>query len=345
MNDWMRAVLAMCVAMLVIVPAARAQDVTLSGSGASFPYPFYAKLFSEYNKVNPGVKINYASVGSGTGIKQISDKTTDFGASDAPMTDAQLKAAQGGDLLHIPMTLGAVVPIYNVPGVTKPLVFSGAVLADIFRGKITAWNDPAIAKLNPGVKLPDAGITVVHRSDGSGTTYVFTEYLSKASADFAKAPGKGTAVNWPVDDKVGAKGNEGVAGVVGKTPGTIGYAELIYAMQNRIAFGDVQNAAGKAIHASLEGVTAAAASQTNPPADLRMSITNAPGDAAYPISAFTYILVYKNQADASKGKALTDFLKWAVTDGQRYAADLHYAPLPDNVVKADQAKIDSIVVK
>lgn len=345
MNHMFRAVLAMCVAMFLVSPAARAQDVTLSGSGASFPYPFYAKLFSEYNKAHPGVKINYASVGSGTGIKQISDKSTDFGASDAPMTDSQLQQAKGGELLHLPMTLGAVVPIYNVPGVNKPLVFSGPVLADIFRGQITVWNDPAIAKLNPGVKLPDAGITVVHRSDGSGTTYVFTEYLSKVSPDFAKAPGTGTTVNWPVDDKVGAKGNEGVAGVVGKTPGTIGYAELIYAMQNKIAFGDVQNAAGKAIHASLEGVTAAAAGMTNPPADLRMSITNAQGDTAYPISAFTYLLVYKNQEDAAKGKALVDFLKWAVTDGQRYAADLHYAPLPENMVKANQAKIDSIAVK
>jgi phosphate transport system substrate-binding protein len=343
MNHWLRAVLAMCVAMFA-VPAAFAQDVTLTGAGASFPYPFYSKLFSEYNKMRPGVKINYSSVGSGAGIKQISDKSIDFGASDAPMSDAQLKSAQG-ELLHIPMTLGAVVPIYNVPGVNKPLVFSGSVLADVFRGKITAWNDPAIVSMNPGVKLPDAGITVVHRSDGSGTTYVFTEYLSKVNPDFASKPGKGTAVNWPVEDKVGAKGNEGVAGVVSKTPGTIGYVELIYALQNKIAFGDMQNAAGKTVHATMEGVTAAAAGMTNPPADLRMSITNAQGDTAYPISAFTYILVYKDQTDATKGKALVDFLKWAATDGQRYAPDLHYAPLPENIVKADQAKIDGIVVK
>jgi phosphate transport system substrate-binding protein len=345
MKDWFRAVVATCVAVFVVAPLARAQDLTLAGSGSSFVNPFLQKLASEYNKAHPNVKINYASVGSGTGIKQISDRTTDFGGSDAPMSDQQLKAAKGGEMLHIPVVLGAVVPIYNAPGVKKPLVFSGPVLADIFRGTINVWNDPAIAKLNPGVKLPDAGITVVHRSDGSGTTYVFTEYLSKVSPGFAKAPGRGTAVNWPVEDKVGAKGNEGVAGVVDKTPGTIGYAELIYALQNKIPYGDVQNATGKALHASIEGVTAAAGSQTNPPADLRMSITNAPGDAAYPISAFTYILVYKDQADTSKGKALVDFLKWAVTDGQRYAADLHYAPLPENIVKADQAKIDSIVVK
>src|SRR3954452_22258980 len=256
MNHLFRAVMAMCVAMLIVPAAALAQDVTLTGAGARFPYPFYAKLFSEYNKAHPDVKINYSSVGSGTGIKQISDRSIDFGASDAPMTDAQFKAAQGGELLHVPMTLGAVVPIYNVPGVSKPLVFSGAVLADIFRGKITVWNDPAIVALNPDVKLPDAGITVVHRSDGSGTTYVFTEYLSKVSGDFAKAPGKGTTVNWPVEDKVGAKGNEGVSGVVSKTPGTIGYVELIFALQNKIAFGDVQNAGGKAVHATMEGVTA-----------------------------------------------------------------------------------------
>jgi phosphate transport system substrate-binding protein len=345
MNQLFRAIVAMGVAMVVAVPAAVAQDVTLTGSGATFPYPFYSKLFSEYNKIHPGVKINYSSVGSGTGIKQVSDRSTDFGASDAPMTDAQLKAAQGGELLHIPMTLGAVVPIYNVPGVTKPLVFSGTVLADIFRGKITVWNDPAIAGLNPGVKLPDAGITVVHRSDGSGTTYVFADYLAKVSPDFAKAPGTGTSLNWPVEDKIGAKGNEGVSGVVQKTPGTIGYVELIYAMSNKIAYGDVQNAAGKTVHATMEGVTAAAASITNPPADLRMSITNAPGDAAYPISAFTYLLVYKEQRDASKGKALVDFLKWGVTDGQRYAPDLHYAPLPENIVKANQSRIESIAVK
>jgi len=336
--------MAMCVATC-LTTAARAQDVTLTGSGATFPYPLYSKLFSEYNKMNPGVKINYSSVGSGTGIKQISDKSTDFGASDAPMNDKQLAEAKGGELLHIPMTLGAVVPIYNVPGVTKTLVFSGPVLADIYRGKITSWNDPAIAQLNPGVNLPAADITVVHRSDGSGTTYVFADYLCKVSGEFAKAPGKGTTVAWPAENKVGAKGNEGVSGVVQKTPGTIGYVELIFALQNKIAYGDVLNAAGKPVHASIEAVTAAAAGMTNPPSDLRMSITNAPGDNAYPISAFTYLLVYREQGDATKGKALVQFLKWGVTDGQKYAPDLNYAPLPDGIVKLDQAKIDSIVVK
>jgi phosphate transport system substrate-binding protein len=344
MNRFFGALVAIGIA-LGVGPTAFGQDVTLTGAGASFPYPFYSKLFSEYNKINPGAKINYSSVGSGAGIKQISDRSIDFGASDAPMTDAQIKAAQGGELLHIPMTLGAVVPIYNVPGVTKPLVFSGPVLADIFRGKITVWNDPAITGLNPGAKLPDADITVVHRSDGSGTTYVFADYLAKVSPEFAKAPGVGTTLNWPVENKVGAKGNEGVSGVVQKTPGTIGYVELIFAMSNKIPYGDVQNAAGKPVHATIEGVTAAAAGMTNPPADLRMSITNAQGDAAYPISAFTYLLVYKEQRDAAKGKALVDFLKWGVTEGQRYAPDLHYAPLPQNIVKANQSKIESIAVK
>lgn len=327
---------------LLLGGAAVAQDVTLTGSGATFPYPLYAKLFAEYNKAKPNVKINYSSVGSGTGIKQISDKSTDFGASDAPMKDEQLKDAKGGELLHIPMTLGAVVPIYNVPGVTKPLVFSGKALADIFTGKITAWNDPAIVSLNPGVKLPDVDITVVHRSDGSGTTYVFADYLCKVSPEFAKAPGKGTTLNWPAENKIGAKGNEGVSGVVQKTPGTIGYVELIYVLQNKIAYGDVQNAAGKTIHATIESVTAAAASQKNPPADLRMSITNAEGDTAYPISAFTYLLVYKNQSDATKGKVLVEFLKWGVTDGQKFAPELGYAPLPEGIVKLNLEKIGSV---
>jgi len=344
MNRLLKAVLAMCVA-ICFASAAKAQDVTLTGSGSTFVFPFLSKIASEYNKIVPGVKINYSSVGSGTGIKQISDKSTDFGGTDAPMTEAQLKAAAGGEIIHVPLVMGAVVPIYNVPGVDKALIFSGPVLADIYTGKVNQWNDPAIAKLNPGVNLPAADITVVHRSDGSGTTYVWADYLCKVSPAFAKAPGRGTTLNWPVDNKVGAKGNEGVSGVVQKTPGTIGYVELIYAMQNKIAYGDVVNPAGKTIHASIESVTAAAGSMTSPPADLRMSITNADGEAAYPISAFTYLLVYKNQTDASKGQALTTFLKWAVTDGQKFATDLHYAPLPENIVKLDQSKIESITAK
>ena len=324
----------------------RAQDVTLTGSGSSFVNPFMQKLASEYNK-QTGVKINYSSVGSGTGIKQLSDKTTDFGDTDAPMTEAQMKAAAGGEVIHLPMVIGAVVPIYNVPGVdkNKPLVFSGPVLADIFRGKITAWNDPKLTKLNPGVKLPDADITVVHRSDSSGTTYIFAEYLAKVNKDFAKAPGVGTALNWPVDNKIGAKGSEGVSGVVDKTPGTISYVELIYAMQNNISYGDVTNAAGKTIHASLESVTAAAGSMKEPPADLRMSITNAEGEGSYPISGFTYVIAYRNQADATKGRTLVNFLKWAITDGQKFAPELKYAPLPEAIVKMEQSMIDGVSVK
>ena len=341
-----RAFLAMCVAMFT-VSAAQAQEVTLTGSGSSFVFPFMSKIASEYNKIHPNIKINYSSTGSGTGIKQISDKSTDFGASDAPMTDKQLAAAGGGELIHIPLVMGAVVPIYNVPGVdkNKPLVFSGPVLADIFTGKINQWNDPAIVKLNPGVKLPAADITVVHRSDGSGTTYVWADYLCKVSPEFEKAPGRGTTLNWPPENKIGAKGNEGVAAVVQKTPGTIGYVELIYAESNKIAFGDVQNAAGKTVHATMEGVTAAAAGMKSPPADLRMSITNADGEAAYPASAFVYVLVYKNQTDTSKGKAAVDFLKWAITDGQKLAGDLHYAALPERIVKMNQDKLDSISIK
>lgn len=346
MNHLLRAVVAMCVAMFT-VSSARAQDVTLTGSGSSFVYPYMSKIASEYNKMHPNIKINYSSTGSGTGIKQICDQTTAFGASDAPMTDKQLAGAAGGELLHIPVVMGAVVPIYNVPGVAKnkPLVFSGPVLADIFTGKVNQWNDPAIAKLNPGVKLPAAGITVVHRSDGSGTTYVWADYLCKVSPDFEKAPGRGTMLNWPVEDKIGAKDNAGVAAVVQKTPGTIGYVELIFAESNKIDFGDVVNAAGKTIHATMEGVTAAAASMKNPPADLRMSITNSDGETAYPCSAFTYVLVYKNQTDTTKGKTLVDFLKWSITDGQKLAPDLHYAPLPEQIVKMNQAKLESISIK
>ncbi len=344
MNHFFRAVMAMCIAMFA-VSAARAQEVSLTGSGSSFVDPFMQRIASEYNKIYPNIRINYAQKGSGTGIKEFSDKSTDFGATDAPMTDAQLKAVAGGDVHHIPLVMGAVVPIYNVPGVNKPLAFSGPVLADIFRGKIQTWNDPAIAALNPGVSLPAADITVVHRSDGSGTTYVFSDYLCKVSPEFAKAPGRNTALAWPADNKIGAKGNPGVAQEVKKSPGTIGYVELIYALSNKIAYGSVINAAGKPVMASMEGVTAAAASMKNPPADLRMSITNAEGDAAYPISAFVYVLVYQNQADATKGKALVNFLKWAVTDGQRLAPELHYATLPEGIVKMELAKLEAVSTK
>lgn len=321
--------------------------IAFKGSGATFPYPYYEKLFAEYNKLRPGVQITYTPVGSGTGIQQILEQATDFGASDAPLTSEQLKSARGGELLHVPLTLGAVVPIYNVPGVasSKPLIFSGEVLADIFRGEITKWNDPALAGLNPGVTLPDSEINVVFRTDGSGTTYIFSEYLSKVSGDFAKSPGKGTTLNWPAPKKVGATGSDGVWALVGKTPGTLGYVELTYALQNKVAYGDVINAAGKAIHANLLSVTNAAASQTKPPADLRMSITNADGEDAYPISAFTYLLVYKDQKDHARADALADFLVWAVTDGQKIAPKLQYAPLPIDIAAIDQRVILSLTVE
>jgi phosphate transport system substrate-binding protein len=242
------------------------------------------------------------------------------------------------------MTLGAVVPIYNVPGVTGSLVFSGPVLADLFRGAITRWDDPRLAALNPGVALPDEDVVIVHRADGSGTTYVFTDYLSKVSEAFARTPGRGTAVAWPAANKVGAKGSEGVAAVVSQKPGTLGYVELTYALQNRIAYGSVVNAAGRATRASLESVTEAAASETSPPADLRMSITNAAGEGAYPIAAFSYLLVYRNQPEPAKADALADFLTWAVIDGQRLAPSLHYAPLPAEIVARDQRIILSLTV-
>jgi len=327
----LRSVLAMCIALIIVPAAARAQDVSLTGSGSSFVDPFMQKIASEYHKAHPEIKINYTQKGSGTGIKELSDKVTDFGATDAPMTDAQLKAASGGEMIHIPLVMGAVVPIYNVPGVNQPLVFSGPVLADIFRGKIQAWNDPAITKLNPGVRLPDADITVVHRADGSGTTYVFSEYLSKVSPEFAKSPGAGTALSWPAENKVGSKGNPGVAATVQKTPGTIGYVELIYALSNKIPYGSVKNSSGEFVKASLDSVTSAAASVKTMPADFRVSITNAPGKDAYPIASFTWLLIPSQSKDAAKGKIINDFLNWMVDDGQKMTADLTYAPLPPNV--------------
>ena len=325
------------VILLVQTPVTRA-DVSLTGAGATFPKPLYEKWASEYSKTHRGVRINYQGIGSGGGIKQAQEKTVDFGATDGPMTDKQLEKAPS--ILHIPMILGAVVPIYNLPDVNKPLVFNGPVLADAFLGKITRWNDPKIAELNPGVKLPDKPITIVHRSDGSGTTYIWTDYLSKVSEAWKSGPGTATTVNWPAGR--GAKGNDGVAADVKQNAGSLGYVELIYAANNNISYGDVVNAAGKTIHASEASVSAAAASLTNPPEDLRVSITNAPGDGAYPISSFTWILLYKDQADAAKGKALVDFLWWATHDGQALAAPLHYAPLPKEFVPLVEAKLKSV---
>ncbi|HKD16572.1 MAG TPA: phosphate ABC transporter substrate-binding protein PstS [Thermoanaerobaculia bacterium] len=315
---------------LALTALAAGQAVQINGAGASFPYPIYTKWFSEYGKIHPDVQINYQSIGSGGGIRQLTAQTVFFGASDGPMTDEQLKGAPGL-ILHFPTVLGGVVPVYNVTGVTAPLKFSGIVLADIILGKITKWNDAAIAALNPGVKLPAEDITVAHRSDGSGTTYIFVDYLSKVSPEFKQKVGVNTSVNWPVG--VGGKGNEGVAGLVKQTPGTIGYVELIYAIQNKIPFGSVQSADGEFLQASLESVTAAAAGAAKSmPADFRVSITNAPGKGAYPISSFTWLLFYEKPTDKQRGKIMVDFMRWALTDGQKYCAELGYSPLPKEVV-------------
>jgi phosphate transport system substrate-binding protein len=313
-------------------------DLTINGAGATFPYPIYSKWFDEYQKAHPNVRINYQSIGSGGGIKQLSAGTVFFGASDGPMTDAQLQAA-GTPILHLPTVLGAVVPIYDIPGVTQPLRFTGATLADIYLGAITKWNDARIAKENPGVALPATDIAVVHRSDGSGTTYIWCDFLSKVSPAYKQKVGVATSVSWPVG--VGAKGNEGVSGLVRQTPGAIGYVELIYASQNSIAFGTVQNKAGEFVAASLESVTAAAAGVTMPD-DFRVSITNADGAGVYPIASFTWILLHEQPKDKERAKVMVDFMKWALTDGQQLAAGLHYAPLPKAVVDRELQALQKI---
>jgi phosphate transport system substrate-binding protein len=313
--------------MLLFLAMSAVHAQKLTGAGATFPYPIYAKWFSEYSAAHPGVEINYQSIGSGGGIRQISAGTVDFGASDGPMTDEQL-AASKFKLVHIPTVLGADVPAFNVPGVND-LKFSPDVLADIFLGKIVNWNDARIAKDNPGVHMPDQKIIVVHRSDGSGTTYIWTDYLSKVSSEWANGPGKGTSVLWPVG--VGGKGNEGVAGLVRQLPGALGYIELIYALQNHISYGSVKNPAGNWIKASIDGVTQAAASMKQMPADYRVSITNAPGANSYPISSFTWLLVPVKSPDAAKGKVLKDLLSWIVNSGEGEVSALSYAPLPKTV--------------
>jgi phosphate transport system substrate-binding protein len=317
-----------------------AQKVRINGGGATFPYPIYSKWFAEYNKLHPNVEINYQSQGSGFGKTQIVKRTVFFGATDGPMTPEEMTAAPG-KILHFPMVLGADVPVYNIPGVKESLQFTGPLLADIFLGKITKWNDPAIKQLNPNVNLPGADIIVVHRSDGSGTTYIWVDYLSKISAEWKKRVGVSTSVNWPVG--VGGKGNEGVSGLVTQTPGSIGYVELIYALQNHIAYGSVKNMAGKFVTASIDSVTAAAAAAAkNMPADFRVSITNAPGDEAYPISSFTWLLLYQAPQDKAQAKIMNDFVKWALVDGQKYCKDLGYAPLPQNVVDMEMKALATI---
>jgi phosphate transport system substrate-binding protein len=307
--------------------AAQAQKLT--GAGATFPYPIYSKWFSEYSGAHPGVEVNYQSIGSGGGIRQVTAGLVDFGASDMPMTNDQLSASKV-KLIHIPTVLGAVVPIFNVPGVTD-LRISPDVLADIFLNKITSWSDARIAKDNPGVKLPDQKIIVVHRSDGSGTSFIFTDYLSKISKEWASGPGSGTSPNWPVG--VGGKGNEGVAGLVRQLPGAIGYVELIYALQNKIDYAAVRNSAGNWLKGSIEGVTEAAASVKDMPVDYRVSITNAPGANAYPISSFTYLLIPSQPSDAAKEKVLKDMLSWIVKSGEGEVSTLSYAPLPSGLAE------------
>ena len=323
---------------------AQGPTVALTGAGATFPYPIYSKWFDEYHKLHPEIQINYQSIGSGGGIRQVTEGTVDFGATDGPMNDQQLKSFQdkrGGNVLHFPTVLGADVPTYNIPGVTGVLNFTPDVLADIFLGKITKWNDARIVKINAGVNLPAQDIVVVHRSDGSGTTYIWVDYLSKMSAEWKQKVGVGTSVKWPVG--LGGKGNEGVAGLVKQTPGALGYVELIYALQSRLSYGAVQNSAGKFVKADLKSVTAAAAGAAdNMPEDFRVSITNAPGAEAYPIASFTWLLIPDQFKDQARKKVLVDFVAWMLADGQKMAEALGYAPLPAKVIEVEVKAIDKI---
>ena len=314
--------------------------VSLHGAGASFPNPLYQKWLSEYEKVHANVRIDYQSIGSGGGIKQLKEQTVAFGASDAPMKDEDMKSAPG-EVVHVPTVLGAVVITYNLAEVKQPLRFTPEVIADVYLGKIKKWNDAKITADNPGVTLPANDITVVYRSDGSGTSAVFTDYLSKVSTEWKEKVGTGTSPKWPIG--LGAKGNEGLTGQVKNTPNTIGYTELAYAVQNKLPVALIKNAAGNFVEPTIDAVVAAAAaSAATIPDDLRVSITNAPGAQTYPISSYTYILVYKNQQDAGKGKALADFLWWGIHDGQNFAKALQYAPLPPEIVKKAEAKINSM---
>jgi phosphate transport system substrate-binding protein len=314
-------------------------QTTLNGAGATFPYPMYSKWFSEYNKLHSDVQINYQSIGSGGGIRQVLNGTVDFGASDGPMSDEQLAQAKT-KILHIPTVLGAVVPAYNVPGISGEVKFTPEALAGIFLGKVQKWNDPAITQSNPGVNFPDKPIIVIYRSDGSGTTFIFTDYLSKISKDWSNTVGKGTSIKWPIG--MGGKGNEGVAGQIRQLQGSVGYVELVYAVENKIAYGSIKNAAGNFVKASLDAVTEAAASSPKMPADFRVSITNAPGKTAYPISSFTWLLIPVQAKDPKKGKIIADFLDWMVSDGQKMTSQLSYAPLPQNVVEKVKAAIKQI---
>ena len=323
-----RRIVLLCLSLTLSLALPAIAQTTLNGAGATFPYPLYSKWFSEYHKAHSDIEINYQSIGSGGGIRQVLAQTVDFGASDGPMTDEQLSQAKV-KILHIPTVLGAVVPAYNVSGVSGEVRFSPSVIADICLGKITNWNDKAIAKDNPDVKFPDRQIILIHRSDGSGTSYIFTDYLSKVSSDWKNQVGKGTSVKWP--NGLGGKGNEGVAGMVRQMDGSFGYVELIYAIQNHITYGSVKNSSGAWVKASLGGATAAAASVKSMPADFRVSITDAPGKDAYPISSFTWLLIPVQSKDPKKGKILQDFLTWMLEEGEKMTEPLAYSPLPDSV--------------
>jgi phosphate transport system substrate-binding protein len=343
----MKRISGLLLAVFALAAMAWAQDpLLINGAGATFPYPMYSKWFDEYHKAHGSIQINYQSIGSGGGIKQVTEGTVDFGATDGPMNDDQLKAFQdkhGFGILHFPTVLGAVVPTYNIPGITAELNLTQDAIAGIFLGRITKWNDPAISGPNKGVNLPANDIVVVHRSDGSGTTYAWTDYLSKISDDWKNKVGKGTSVNWPVPDSLGGKGNEGVAGFVKQTPNSIGYVELIYAVQNNMPYGRVKNSSGAFIKADLAGVTAAAAGAAkNIPDDFRVSITDAPGKSAYPISTFTWLLVPSKFSDASKRDAIKGFLNWMLADGQNYTEALSYAKLPKEVVAKELKAINNV---
>jgi phosphate transport system substrate-binding protein len=332
------------IVLLALGGFAWAQGLLINGAGATFPFPIYSKWFDVYHQKNSSINFNYASVGSGAGIKQVTDGTVDFGASDGPMNDEQLKAYQtkhSAEILHFPTVLGAVVPTYNLPGVTASLNFTPEALAGIYLGKITKWNDPAITGPNKGVNLPAQDIVVIHRSDGSGTTYIWTDYLSKVSDEWKTKVSKSTSVNWPVG--LGGKGNEGVTGLVKQTPNSIGYVELIYAIQNNVSYGTVKNSSGSFVKADLASVTAAAAGTAKEmPADFRVSITNAPGKTAYPIASFTWLLIPAKIPDATKREAIKGFLKWMLADGQNYCEQLSYAKLPKEVVKQEEQAINKV---
>jgi len=334
-----KAILAIGLTSALLPVAATAQS--LNAAGATFPAPIYQKWFNDYSKVKPGTQVNYQAIGSGGGIRQLTEGTVDFGASDMPMTDEQLGKVKV-KVLHFPTVLGGVVPVYNVEGVSSDLKFSGDTLAGIFLGAITKWNDAKLVKDNPGVKLPSKNITVVHRSDGSGTSFVFTDYLSKVSGEWKSKAGAGTSVNWPAG--LGGKGNEGVAGLVKQTPNSLGYVELLYAVQNKMSYGYMKNAAGKFLKADLNTVTeAAAGAAKSMPADFRVSITNAPGANAYPISTFTWLLIPTKIDDASKRTTIKEFLKYMLSTGQKDAAGLSYAPLPKSVVAMEEKQISAIL--